>query len=441
MATYADIPGYIALETTYYPYRKNAQGAIIPVKVYYYDHTNKVMVYESDLSQDGSNVLGYVQVNGVPYWRIYHYKGDRFIPEDKTFYSKNFQPYYNLYRNQVLLYEQVQGIEGSEDSGLVFVGESSATAKSIRVIGGSATVIGNSELDPPKTKMYRTFKVNLSASSLVTVQSKNRLRNAKASLKGSSNVVVSFPGKLYLMRLPWLRGTSEASASASKTINLKPIIEGSSEIDGRAIKIRNIKFELKGTAKIEVTHQETDFVTRLTDYIPHFYRDSHHVMEIVKAQANEVALLNAAVKDVLDNMFIFTARYNLKDWERQFDIRPDENLSIEERRARILKRLEQTPVTSKVILERLARERFPGVTVEVTENFSTYNVNIFIDILEKEVGDFSELIRRINEILPAHLELTITFAKLPSYRWVDLEEMTWRETENLTWTDIEPKGA
>ena len=102
-----------------------------------------------------------------------------------------------------------------------------------------------------------------------------------------------------------------------------------------------------------------------------------------------------------------TATWGIVYWEQRYHIVPDENLTIEERRQRvIIKRGRRAPMNPARI-ERFTRD-VTGREAVITELGEDYI--FFISILpgESEV-DYSELIKTIRSVKPSHLSFRVLF--------------------------------
>ncbi|MGI6497995.1 MAG: putative phage tail protein [Oscillospiraceae bacterium] len=102
-----------------------------------------------------------------------------------------------------------------------------------------------------------------------------------------------------------------------------------------------------------------------------------------------------------------TATWGIVYWEQRYHIVPDENLTIEERRQRvIIKRGRRAPMNPARI-ERFTRD-VTGREAVITELGEDYI--FFISILpgESEV-DYSELIATIRSVKPSHLSFRVLF--------------------------------
>lgn len=102
-----------------------------------------------------------------------------------------------------------------------------------------------------------------------------------------------------------------------------------------------------------------------------------------------------------------TATWGIEYWEQRYHIPPDENLSLEERRQRvIIKRGKRSPMNPARI-ERIVRD-VTGREDIVTEDNGTYTFHISILPGESTV-DYQELINTVRSVKPSHLSFTVLF--------------------------------
>jgi hypothetical protein len=102
-----------------------------------------------------------------------------------------------------------------------------------------------------------------------------------------------------------------------------------------------------------------------------------------------------------------TATWGIVYWEQRYHIPPDDNLTIEERRQRvIIKRGKRAPMNPARI-EQFTRDVTGRQTV-VTEQNGEYVFSIAILPGESEV-DYHELIKTIKSVKPSHLSFNVLF--------------------------------
>ncbi len=102
-----------------------------------------------------------------------------------------------------------------------------------------------------------------------------------------------------------------------------------------------------------------------------------------------------------------TATWGIVYWEQRYHIPPDDSLTTEERRQRVIvKRGKRSPMNPTRI-EQFIRD-VTGRQSEITERNEEYAFSVSILPGESEV-DYHELIRTIRSVKPSHLSFTVLF--------------------------------
>jgi len=112
-------------------------------------------------------------------------------------------------------------------------------------------------------------------------------------------------------------------------------------------------------------------------------------------------------EDLRLQAFPETATWGIVYWEQRYHIPPDDNLTTEERRQRVIvKRGKRSPMNPTRI-EQFIRD-VTGRQSEITERNEEYAFSVSILPGESEV-DYSELIKTIRSVKPSHLSFTVLF--------------------------------
>ncbi|OME86932.1 hypothetical protein BK120_08390 [Paenibacillus sp. FSL A5-0031] len=195
------------------------------------------------------------------------------------------------------------------------------------------------------------------------------------------------------------------------------------------------------------------------DYLPRYYGDIPVASNVVDRGASETAQLNAAMYDVLAQMYVDTATWGLARWERIFNLATDVSKPIDQRRSVIKSRARGAGTVTKALIKEVA-ESFQNGEVEVTE----YNRNYFR-------RNFEAWTKHANAAIIGDYELRLTAtaanqastfdrALIPGEQytffiernegtvWIDsynsggaktsLDGLTWDSVETYTWNEVEP---
>ncbi len=174
-------------------------------------------------------------------------------------------------------------------------------------------------------------------------------------------------------------------------------------------------------------------------------REIQEFGQLAQAEQPEVALLWQAVADVLDDQFVPTAKEGgIKRWESMLQIQPMTSNTLDERRFRILTRLNQRlPYTWNGLRQQLSTLcGADGYTLELQHEAYTVKVRVALKA-KANYGDVDHLLERM---LPAnlvidlslkynqHMNFTrITHAAMKRYKQEQLRNEVveeWQQTRN-----------
>lgn len=172
----------------------------------------------------------------------------------------------------------------------------------------------------------------------------------------------------------------------------------------------------------------------MSDSIPRYYDDFAVVQNILDREAAELSGLNAAIYDVLDQLFVETATWGLAKWEQICGIQPDEAKPYADRRSVIKSKLRGMGTVTVDMLKSVAQAYERG-TIEVTEQPSQYQFTIrFVDTLGAP-PNINDMKAAINDVKPAHL------AVVYAYKYVlvnQVQGMTISAFQKRKLTDFAP---
>lgn len=179
----------------------------------------------------------------------------------------------------------------------------------------------------------------------------------------------------------------------------------------------------------------------LAAYQPKYYSKSAYMQAINRALEEELSRLVETIDAMLSELRVETANQWLHLWERSVKLPENPNLTLEQRRSRVLARLRQleasTPARIKAIAESYARGE-----VELLEDFANYVLTVqFVNRIGKP-DNMEGLSAQLRTLLPAHLEVEFVY---PFRTWDAVSETgkTWGEIADagLTWDDLMNGGV
>ncbi len=171
---------------------------------------------------------------------------------------------------------------------------------------------------------------------------------------------------------------------------------------------------------------------QLIDYLPDLIKQSPIFESITTAEQPEIELLWAKLDEALKSSFVDTAEEDgVLRYERILKLTPKASDTIEDRRFRILVRLnEKLPYTEKFLNERLALLCGEGgYTLNLDYNSYTVEVKVGLNVTEQ----FDAVDAFLHRISPANL---VRDVKIKYNTYGDLESFTYGDLESFTYGDL-----
>lgn len=144
----------------------------------------------------------------------------------------------------------------------------------------------------------------------------------------------------------------------------------------------------------------------LARYLPQFLQEDEHFKATLAACSTEHEKYRLLLDEITNQFYVETATWGLGDWERILDLKPDAGDSYEQRRNRILLKL-QAHNTSTVsflanLIKRYCTEKSNVSVIEDNEH-STFHA----EIADGSVIYANGLLEALNTYKPAHLAFDI----------------------------------
>lgn len=173
---------------------------------------------------------------------------------------------------------------------------------------------------------------------------------------------------------------------------------------------------------------------KLIDYLPYVVRDYNEFQGIMGSEQPEFERAWSSAEDLLDNQFISTAgNMGLSRWEKILEITPKGTDTLEDRRFRILTRInEELPYTLPQLRNILATLCGAGnYSADVVEG--TYQLVVKIGLAAK--NNFSDVEALLNRVVPQNLivnllQLYNTHAELKPFTHAQLAAYTHNQLRN-----------
>lgn len=139
----------------------------------------------------------------------------------------------------------------------------------------------------------------------------------------------------------------------------------------------------------------------LKDTVPKFIAEMTELAELFGAEQPELDRMADTLDEILRQFYIKTATYSLERWELDFGIKKNPLLTEEQRRGRILAKLNTVAPASVKMLENLVLQTLDANWVKIIENPPDYSFSIYVDkeyLIDLGIADEAVYYAR-----PAHL--------------------------------------
>lgn len=170
----------------------------------------------------------------------------------------------------------------------------------------------------------------------------------------------------------------------------------------------------------------------LSQYLPPYLMQTKTFSSLIFSEQIEVSGIENAVRDIINQCFVETATWGLDNWESFVGIQTDTSKNIDDRRACVLSKLRGYSTITVNLIQTVASS-FSNGQVEVIEHPSIYSFEVkFIGTIGIP-PNMSDLQNIINQIKPAHLEVTYTYLYT---QWSKVETATWATLKANTWDEL-----
>ena len=174
--------------------------------------------------------------------------------------------------------------------------------------------------------------------------------------------------------------------------------------------------------------------TDILEYLPDFLKDVKEIVIHAKAVQPELADLWAAAENAYSDQFLYTMTENgIKRWEKMLKISPMGTDSLEDRRFRIINRVNaQLPYSYRMIEAHLTQMcGADGYTMAYDKD--TWTLSIKIALTSKK--QFAEIQSMVSEMIPTNIILSVdllynTHEILGRFTHEQLAQFTYEQLRN-----------
>lgn len=141
---------------------------------------------------------------------------------------------------------------------------------------------------------------------------------------------------------------------------------------------------------------------QLLDYLPHFMREYYEMRKIMETEQVEIDQLWLEAENALADQFVLEAtEQGVKRWESMLDISPKDTDTLDERKFRILTKLNQElPYTLRKL--QMALTNLCGAD-GFTINLQAAEYHIEVKLAVGNHSNYSEVVNILKRMIPANL--------------------------------------
>lgn len=145
----------------------------------------------------------------------------------------------------------------------------------------------------------------------------------------------------------------------------------------------------------------------LARYLPQFLQEDEHFKATLAACSTEHEKYRLLLDEITNQFYIETATWGLTDWERILDLKPDAGDNYEQRRNRILLKLQGRQVSTLDFMARLCARYTVDKAAEIEEHNEENRFRVY---LHGGTSDLPGLREALETYKPAHLGYDICYA-------------------------------
>lgn len=136
--------------------------------------------------------------------------------------------------------------------------------------------------------------------------------------------------------------------------------------------------------------------------VPPFVAEMLEMASLYTAEQPELDRMEKELTELLDQFYIKTATYSLDMWEADFGLEKNDALTIMQRRARVLAKLNSNPPATVKNLENMVLQIMSANAVTIVEHPSEYHFDIYVNT-DYLVETFDIADEAVHLARPAHL--------------------------------------
>lgn len=158
------------------------------------------------------------------------------------------------------------------------------------------------------------------------------------------------------------------------------------------------------TSDFKFTYDEREI--NLLESLPQIYKPIYDFRGMCNSSGMELSKLYGRIHDILEDQFVNTcSEYVLAKWEKHLGITPNGTDTIDERRFRVLARLNDAPPYTDKYLEKRLNELCGEGYWRIHRDYDVYM--LIVEVSLDSEANTETVLDMVRDIIPANLELEV----------------------------------
>ena len=116
----------------------------------------------------------------------------------------------------------------------------------------------------------------------------------------------------------------------------------------------------------------------LRDSLPQFVREMREMALLLNVDQVEIDRMEAYIEELIRQFWIASATYSIADWEKEFGIEKNSTLTLGQRKAQVLAKLNTRTTATVKMIENLVMKVLGHERVEIVENYQDYSFSVVV---------------------------------------------------------------
>lgn len=168
-------------------------------------------------------------------------------------------------------------------------------------------------------------------------------------------------------------------------------------------------------------------------YLPPYLRLSKIIQEILNAESKSYDKIDIDIEDLNNQLFVDTATWGLKIYEKELGLKTNINKDITERRSQIKSKMRGTGKVSAELIKTVV-DSYTNGNVDI-EFDAEKGINVIFNDVRGRPSNMEDVYNAIEKIIPAHLKIMYEFLYTVCKELIDWQ-VTCNELLTMTCDDL-----